>query len=84
MTGMHDGAMATMGWGMMLIWTLVGIALVALLVVSVVWLVARIRPDPRAPDRPDPTVRAELERRYARGELDRETFLQMRADVLGR
>lgn len=79
---MHGGAMTMMGWGMMLVWVLVGLALVALLVVVVIWLAARIRPERRSSGRTDQTALAELERRYARGDLNRETFLQMRADLL--
>lgn len=81
---MHDGAMTMMGWGMMLVWVLVGLALVALLVVAVIWLAARIRPERGSPGRTDQTALAELERRYARGDLNRETFLEMRADLLER
>ena len=84
MTAMHDGAMTMMGWGMLMIWALVGIALVALLVVGVIWLAARIRPEQGSPGRTDQSALPELERRYARGDLDRETFLQMRTDLLDR
>jgi putative membrane protein len=84
MSAMHDGAMTTMGGGMMLIWSLVGIALVALLVVGVLWLTARIRPGAAPPEGGDRPALVELERRYARGEVDRETFLTMRADLLER
>jgi putative membrane protein len=73
-----------MGWGMMLIWALAGIALVALLVVGVIWLATRVRPDSGSPDRGDRSALTELERRYARGEIEREAFLTMRADLLER
>jgi putative membrane protein len=84
MWAMHDGAMTMMGWGMMLVWALVGIALVALLVLGVIWLAMRLRQESTASRGGDPAALAELERRYARGEVDRETFLATRSDLLER
>ena len=67
---------------MMFIWVLVSIALVAFLVAGVLWFATRIRNDSGATDRGDRAALRELERRYARGEVEREVFLTMRADLL--
>jgi putative membrane protein len=61
-----DG-MAGMGiW--MLIWGLLGLALIALVVVGVVWLVRSM-----SGPRPD-AAEQELRRRYAAGQIDAEEF----------
>lgn len=80
---MHGPMMGDWMWGGMLIWTFVGIALLVLIVVAAIWLGLRLRPGDGERRRPDSTALAELRRRYARGELDRETFLAVRRDLLG-
>jgi len=79
------GPGAPRGWGMMmfsmLIWLLV-VAVVAVLV----WRFAVVRggllsPGGRPPR--EPSAREIVESRYARGEIDRETYLRMREDLGG-
>lgn len=71
------GGMPMMGGGMwlwMLVWGLVLIALIA----AVAFVAVRLGSGGR--DRGDGALR-ELEMRYARGELDREEYLQRREDL---
>jgi uncharacterized membrane protein len=79
---MDWGAMsAFMGVGM-LIWAILGIALIVLVAFGLVWLVRQLGPDGRGRRRlADQTAIEELELRYARVEVDRETFLAIRADL---
>lgn len=66
------------GWLAALLW----IVLVALIVVGIVWLVRELgdaRERERRPRRRSAV--AELEVRYARGEVDRETYLAIRRDL---
>jgi putative membrane protein len=72
---MGDGMM---GIGMVL-WWLIGIALLVLLVLGIVWLSRQLG----SPGRESPGGEAlrELELRYARGEIDRDTYLAMRDDL---
>jgi putative membrane protein len=84
------GAMADMpGWMVAfmgvagVIWLLVGITVVVLFVVAAVWLASRLRRDVATGDRTSNAI-DELDHRYARGELDRDTYLQMRGDIVGR
>jgi putative membrane protein len=65
------------------IWLLVGIAVVVLIVVAAVWLASRLRRDVATGGRISTAI-DELDHRYARGELDRDTYLQMRKDIVGR
>ena len=89
---MNDhGSMGDMAGGMMngmgvfgVVWLLVSLALLVLIIVVVIWLVARLRGDSPANRGPGSGARDELDVRYARGELDRETYLQMRRDLEGR
>lgn len=72
-----------MGWDMMGGWgwlgALLGIALLVLIVVGIVWLVRDLgRDDRRVPKH---SAIAEVELRYARGEVDRETYLAIRRDL---
>ena len=72
-----DGMGGMMLW--MLIWGLVGLALLVLMVVGIVWLVRRGNGTnglPR-PDSPEETLR----RRYAAGELDDDDYLRRRAGL---
>jgi putative membrane protein len=67
-----------------LVWLLVSLALLVLIVVAVVWLIVRLRADSRAIGARGSGARNELDARYARGEVDRDTYLQMRRDLDGR
>ena len=67
-------------WVGMLISGILGVALIVLVVVGIVWLVRQLgRQDGRGGR--DRSAIAELERRYARGEVDRETYLAIRRDL---
>jgi putative membrane protein len=59
------------------------IAVLVLVVLGIVWLVRRLSGD-SAGSHPAPSAMDELERRYARGEIDRTTYLQMRDDLAKR
>jgi putative membrane protein len=79
---MDGGMMGGAGFGIAtLVWTLLGIALLVLIVLAIVWLVLRLRHDDREDARPSSSALSELERRYARGEIDRDAFLQIRSDL---
>lgn len=74
---------STMGglmWAGMLISGILGLALIVLVVVGIVWLVRQLGHDGsrRWPER---SAIAALELRYARGEVDRETYLAIRHDL---
>lgn len=75
---MMDGMM---GIGMLL-WWLIGLALLVLLVLGIVWLIRQLQSPARAESPPpDTDALRELELRYARGELERDTYLAMRDDL---
>ncbi|MGH3665577.1 MAG: SHOCT domain-containing protein [Egibacteraceae bacterium] len=80
---MHD----TMGQWMnvwVVFWLIFGLLLIALMVTGLVWMIRNVGAGPRrSPDRKSDRdgVLHELELRYARGELDREDYLQRRADL---
>ena len=79
---MDGGMMGGAGFGLSaLVWTLLGIALVVLIIVAIVWLALRLRHDDREGVRPASSALNELDGRYARGEIVRETYLQMRRDL---
>lgn len=69
--------------GMGIVWLLVGIGALVLIAIGVIWLVTRLRGVGASGGR-TATALDELDRRYARGELDRDTYLQMRRDIVGR
>lgn len=74
-----DGGMVGMGmW--MLLWGLVGLALLAVLVLAAVWLFRRVREEPHGRVGRSP-AEEELKRRYATGEISREVYLQRRSDI---
>lgn len=76
MGGMGMGGM--MLW--MLVWGLVGVALLVLAVVGIVWLVRRT--DSRARGNASRESPEEiLRRRYAAGELDEDEYLRRRAGL---
>ena len=76
------GSMGGFMWVGMLVWAILGIALIVLAVVGVAWLVRHPGRNGRGRRRlPERTAIEELELRYARGEVDRETFLAIREDL---
>jgi putative membrane protein len=79
---MDWGSMGGFMWVGILIWAVLGIALVVFAIVGVVWLVRQLGRDGHGRRRPaGRTAIEELELRYARGEVDRETFLAIREDL---
>lgn len=85
MTTDHMMDWAAMGgfmWIGMLIWTVLGIALIVLAIAGVAWLLRQTGRNGRGRSRlRKRTAIDELELRYARGEVDRETFLAIREDL---
>ncbi len=81
--GSMDGAMmGGAGFGIFaLVWTLLGIALIVLIVLAIVWLALRMHRDGAPARERPPDALSELGRRYARGEIERETYLQQRQDL---
>ena len=79
--GMMDGdmMMGMMG-GWMLLWALVGLALLVVAVLGSIWLVKN-RSSAHPGPVPDPGE--VLRRRYAAGEIDREEYLRMQRDLSG-
>jgi putative membrane protein len=77
--GSWMGGMMPMGGGGMMLVGLVWLALLVAAGAAIVWLI--IRGGGRSTD---PDARQVLDVRYARGELDRETYLHMRADLADR
>jgi putative membrane protein len=79
------GMMEGMG-GFMWFWAAFSVVVLALIVAGVIWLArtltASIGPGQQSGDRAG-AARAELDARYARGELTREEYLQRRADIEG-
>lgn len=78
--GMMDGGM--MG-GMMLLWVVFVLVLLALAVTALIWLIRQLR-RPSSPGRSSAgaaDAREELDRRYATGELAREDYLRAREDI---
>jgi putative membrane protein len=71
-----------MGGGFMWFWAVFWVVVLALLVAGAIWLARTLTRPPNLPGGPGP-ARAELDLRYARGELDREEYLQRRADLEG-
>ena len=79
---MDWGAMGGFMWVGMLIWVVLGIALIVLVIAAVVWLVRQVdRNDGGRRRTSNRTAIEELESRYARGEVDRDTFLAIRDDL---
>ncbi len=76
---MGMGGMGGMGMlAFTLLWLLIIAAVAALLIFGGVWLWRRRQPGTGTAV---PSPREALDRRYAAGELDRETYLQARADL---
>jgi uncharacterized membrane protein len=76
---MMDGGFGMMG-GLMVLWVLLLIALLALAVTGVVWLVRSMS---RSDAQNSAPSRAELDRRYAAGEIDRDRYREARQDLEG-
>lgn len=74
-----------MGYDMMGGWNWLGallaIALVVLIVVGITWLVRQLGTE-GSRRRPERSAIAELDLRYARGEVDRETYIAIRRDLV--
>jgi putative membrane protein len=71
--------------GLMWFWAVFWVVVLALLVVGAIWLartLTRSSSPPSGTAGPNP-ARAELDLRYARGDLTREEYLQRRADLEG-
>ncbi len=84
--GGDSGAGWMMGMGGMggmlaggLLWVLMIAIFIALLVVGGIWLLRRR--EPAGTSTQAQTARQTLDRRYAAGEMDRETYLLMRSDL---
>lgn len=73
---MGDAPMAGMMWWMLL-WSLVGLALLVALVLGTVWLVRRGIGSTRREDSPDEVLR----RRFAAGEIDEDEYYRLRANL---
>lgn len=74
------GAGMGWGWGMMVVMTAIWVIVLGF-ILAVVWQLIVRRGSDR--DRPDEAGRAEeiLRKRYARGEIDRETYQRMLDDL---
>ena len=67
-------------WAGMLISAVLGFALIILVIVGIVWFVRHLGREAQPP-RHGRSALADLELRYARGEVDRETYLVIRRDL---
>lgn len=77
---MGAGMMGGMGlW--MLLWALVGIAVVALAVLGIVWLVRRTDSSRPVPPTQSESAEDVLRRRYAAGEIDEDEYVRRRAGL---
>ena len=65
------------GWGMMLLFAFFSVAVIAL----VGWLIYRFMKGRVGTSGSSASPETIMEDRYARGEIDRETYLRMRADL---
>lgn len=63
------------GWGWMFVWWAIVVAAVAVVLILLAGASSRSRP------KAGPTAEEILRDRYARGEIDRETFQRMRSDL---
>jgi uncharacterized membrane protein len=76
---MSMGSMGEMGMlAFTLLWLLIIAAVAALLIFGGAWLWRRRQP---GTDAAVPSAREALNRRYAAGELERDTYLQIRSDL---
>ncbi|MCM8745980.1 SHOCT domain-containing protein [Thermomicrobium sp. CFH 73360] len=75
----HAGALRDLVWILDLIGILSWLALLIAVVLLVVWLARRIGSEPIGT--PSKRARDILDERYARGEITREQYLEMRRDL---
>lgn len=78
--GMMDGMMGT---PMMIMGFIFMLLVVAVLVAGLVWLVRALGRDGDGRSRPERSAIEQLESRYARGEIERDEYLQRRNDLEG-
>ena len=71
------GHMGNWGWGM----AIFGWVFMALIVVLVVWLIWSTTRRPEPPGRSERRALDVLDERYARGEIEREEYLNRKADL---
>jgi putative membrane protein len=85
MGGPGFGLMGGWGGGLFPFSGIFSLLILALVIVAVVWLVrAILRPQDRAPRGERASAGLDiLDQRYARGEINRDEYLQKRADVRG-
>ena len=80
--GEMDGGTMDMMSGMMgpwmVLWALIGLALLALVIVATVWLAKRVSP---GPSQSGAGVDEILRRRYAAGEISQEDYIRIRSDL---
>ncbi len=76
---MMDGMMG-MGW-MMVLWVLIGLAVLALLILGIVWLVRSLTDRSSDAAQVEDSAQRELRRRYAAGEISQDEY-QRRLDDL--
>ena len=76
---MMGGGMGWMMGGAMIAWSLITLALLILLVLGIVWLVRGVQRQQEPHGRR--TALDELELRFARGEVDRDTFVTTRDEL---
>lgn len=76
---MQDGMM--MGGPMMIMGLVLMALLLAAVIAAVVWGIRALTQEARTSHRPNPI--AQLESRYARGEIDRDEYFQRRSDLEG-
>ncbi len=72
----------------MVVWMIFGLLLIAVLVVGIVWLVRQVSSDGSRSAQPwqpsaQGSAREELDRRYARGEISREEYREIREELEG-
>lgn len=77
----HQGMMGGWGWGFGILWMLFGLALVVLIVVLIWRLLDGGSQDGTRHEGARETPLEILEKRYARGEIDRDAFERMKRDL---
>ncbi|QGK70245.1 SHOCT domain-containing protein [Allosaccharopolyspora coralli] len=73
---MMDDMGGMMVW--MLLWGLIGLAMLVLIIVAIIWLIRHMLAGPTS--RSDP-AQEELRRRYAAGDIDHEEYQHRRAEL---
>lgn len=76
--------MPGMGAWVMLLWGLVGLALLVLVVLAIVWLARSLLAGPGGGRRDRDGTEEILRRRYAAGEISREEYMRLREDLRSR